>query len=125
MRINTNNVEKLQRELDKVQRLARTRTITTEDIKQAVKTAEENLVPILQKKNWSGIAVRINLHAQKFAASYRGMPESTQFTLTRGSNAWFLTDLVRSRCGTVHTDLCADPTQRSLIADFVVRSFGK
>ena len=72
------------------------RTIDAEDIQYAVSsTIEKLLAKLLSKKDWRGLKFAVDLHAQIFPAAYRGSPESTQFIVERGANAWFVTSICR------------------------------
>jgi len=99
MRINTNNTAAINTTLDAVQHRARARTIDAADLAEAIEEIETKLSQILHKKDWRGLNVWVDIHAQSFPGSYRGIPESTKVVLQRGANDWFLIEATRGRCG--------------------------
>lgn len=99
-KINVNNTAKIQDFINEVQQLARVRRIDAQDVQVAAVQAEAYLDELMGMKDRNGIALDdINLHAQTFASSYKGTPESTYFSLIRGSKDWFLTRVWRQTCG--------------------------
>jgi hypothetical protein len=99
MKINVNNTTKLEEAINVEQKRARERTISVDIIKKVIKEVEAKLATMMYKKDWSGVTVCVDYHAQKFASSYSGIPQSTKFSLTRGNNGWFVTSISRSNCG--------------------------
>src|SRR5690625_5708952 len=85
MRINTTNTAAINTTLDAVQHRARARTIDAADLAEAIEEIETKLSQILHKKDWRGLNVWVDIHAQSFPGSYRGIPESTKVVLQRRS----------------------------------------
>ena len=92
MKININNKEKIEAALNEVQSRAKARTISYEDILEAIDTIEEKLN--ISKKAMVGVIARVSLHCQHFPANYNGQPMGTEFTIQRFSS-WFLTGVSR------------------------------
>lgn len=92
------NEQKLQIELDLVQKRSRSRILSIETIKKEVADAEEHLTFILPKKCWKGLVLELQPDAQSFASAYRGSPESTKITLTRTTSGWTVTSVFRTYC---------------------------
>ena len=93
MKININNKEKIEAALNEVQSRAKARTISYEDILEAIDTIEEKLN--ISKKAMVGVIARVSLHCEHFAGSYKGVPMGTEFTIQRFSSGWFLTKVDR------------------------------
>lgn len=98
MKINTNNIEKIQAEAARIENRAQVRLLDIEEIADDLKRIEGKLSTLLPKKSWKGLCFEVDQHAQHFPSSYKGSPESTQYRVTRGSNAWFITGVSRSYC---------------------------
>lgn len=96
MKINIKNTEKLAEAIASAEVRCSARTISAKDIQNAAAHIEKKLANILAKKDWPGIKYTIDLNAQVFRG-YRGIPESTKFTLERFSSGWFVTDIYRGR----------------------------
>ena len=96
--IKITNTAALEAALEQVQRRARVRTIDVEDVVKTAAQVEANLARLLPKKYWPGLQFQVDLHARVFAKSYRGIPESTQFTLVRTRSGWNVRELARRRC---------------------------
>lgn len=98
MKLNITNTEQLSAAIDSIQKHSKVRTISASDVQGAVKQIEEKLSVLLPKKDWCGISVRVDMNAQTFPGSYRGIPESTVFTVERFPSGWFITSLLRDHC---------------------------
>ena len=98
MKINTNKIEKIQVEADIKEKRAQVRILDVDKISYDIKRIEKKLSTLLPKKSWKGLRFSIDQNAQHFPSSYNGAPESTQYTLERGSNDWFITSIVRTYC---------------------------
>ena len=100
------------------------RTLHWHSIASAVEDIEKDLSRRLYKKDWIGLTISADTHAQKFPNSYKGTPESTHFTIERRASGWFLTDVCRSRCGSVEYSIdlggCGD-----LLVEFAEKNFCK
>lgn len=102
MKINVNSVDKINQELERVQALAKVRTIRYEDILTAVADVEKRLSQLLYKKDWVGLSVWCDPHAKTFPHAYNGVPKSTQFVMKRYSSGWFITWIGRATCSGSH-----------------------
>ena len=100
------------------------RTLHWHSIAWAVEDVEKDLSRRLYKKDWLGLRIGVNPHAQTFPGAYKGNPESTQFVIERRASGWFLTDVCRSRCGSVEYSIdfggCGD-----LLVEFAEKNFCK
>jgi hypothetical protein len=99
MKININNEKMINAALHDGQKYSKERRVSIDEIRTFIKRLEVFLEGNLFKKDWPGVEVRVNLHAQSFPGAYRGIPMSTYFSLYRGSSDWFLTEVVREECG--------------------------
>ena len=99
MKINVKNEKKIHAAIEKAEggRVS-ARTIDYADIQHAVKKIETRLHTLLRKSDWTGLQFTVDPNAQSFPGAYRGLPESTQFRLLRGSSAWFVTIIGRGGC---------------------------
>lgn len=93
MKININNKEKIEAALNEVQSRAKARTISYEDILEAIERIEKKLN--ISKKAMIGVTVRVSLHCQHFPAKYNGQPMGTEFLIQRFPSGWFLTGVAR------------------------------
>ena len=84
--------------LDAVQARCTARTITAQDIVQAIKEIEERLNLISTKTDSIGTVAEVDVNAQDFPNAYKYTPESTQITLERKSSGWVLKYIERNRC---------------------------
>lgn len=108
MKINITNTAKIDAALAEVQAKCRTRLLEPQDLLSAVEKAEWILGNLcLCKSAWQGCTV--SLWPGKVANSYRGIPEGTAATITRGSTGWFLSGVSRVRCSS--TPYGADRTE--------------
>lgn len=98
MKLNIKDMERVQATIDIVQSRSHIRNIDAPDVAAAIAYIENKLSNLLPKKDWCGISVRVDKHAQTFPGSYRGIPESTVFTVERFPSGWFITSLLRDHC---------------------------
>jgi len=99
MKINVNNTDKLNTAINEIEgSRVSVRTITAEDIADAIKSAEKRLSALMPKTHWKGVKLSVDLHASTFPASYNGTPESTQFVVERSASGWFVVDIKRYKC---------------------------
>ena len=99
MKINTTNIEKVNSAIAAIEGRATARTITADDVEEAIETIEKKLSILLLKKDWKGLRFAVDTNAQNFASSYKYTPYSTHFVLERGATAWFVTEIYRAPCG--------------------------
>lgn len=93
MKININNKEKIEAALNEVQNRAKARTISYEDILEAIENIEKKLN--ISKKAMIGIRARVSLHCERFSGLYKGIPMGTEFTIQRFPSGWFLVGVSR------------------------------
>ena len=91
-------VKSVEKGLDHVQKLCRVRTISLENIEDVLSDVAS--VFSVKGKYYKGFKVHIDYHAQTFAKSYRGRPESTHFTATYTGSAWRIEHIWRDTCTT-------------------------
>ena len=86
---------KLWEVLENVQERAIVRLIDDFDVLYELAKVEDKLG--ISKKAMDGITVEIDPNAETLPGSYKGIPESTQFT-ARYKNGWYITDIYRAKC---------------------------
>lgn len=94
--IKESNRNRLQKELDIVQRRTTARNIDVNDLFGIIKAVEEKLG--IAKGNMIGISADVDYNAQVFPSTYEYTPESTQVVVERASSGWALTKVYRDRC---------------------------
>ena len=99
MKINIDNCQKIEQALADVQKKARERTISYEDILEAISHIEDELN--ISKKAMIGTKAHISLYCGHFPGAYKGTPMGTEFDIERFSTGWFLTGV--DRCSVDHT----------------------
>lgn len=75
---------------------ARERKLTPQQILDAIAAAESTWD--LPKKWLPGIRISVDVNAQNFPGTYKGIPESTCFTAERRSTGWVLVKVARAMC---------------------------
>jgi hypothetical protein len=96
MRINVRKEDEVMARIVSVQKGCRVRTVNYEKLCDIVEYLEKRLTDLMPKKYWQGFRAEVDPFAEKFANSYKGIPESTQLTLERGDTAWFLVSVERA-----------------------------
>lgn len=94
--VKESNFEKISLELDQVQGRCSERTVSPEDIRQALEYTEKQLD--IPRAHMKGVKVRIDLNAQNFAKAYKYEAKSTIFYAEHTGSAWKLTDVERDTC---------------------------
>lgn len=87
------NEDKLQAELDAVQKRTTERNITIDDIVSALLEIEEKLS--IPKKSMNGIRVFVDCNAQSFPNAYKYTPKSTQFWAVYRNGSWRVDEIAR------------------------------
>ena len=95
MKLNTKNGTKITAALDAVQLKAKERKVDNFDVIDAERKIEKHLAAILPKGAWAGLSFDVDPHAMQ-TSSHKYPSYSTQFTLTRGASAWFVTHVERA-----------------------------
>ena len=94
--INEKNMNRIQQELDLVQKRSKVRTIDASNIVSACNRIEKVLGGT--KKALVGTVATIDLNAQDFPNAYKYVPESTIIKIERTSSGWKLIDVYRDVC---------------------------
>ena len=82
--------------LAEVQKGARARVISGQDILKALCHIEDQLG--ITKKALAGVKVHVDVYSQ-IPRAYKSMPKSTQFSAEFRNGHWRLTDICRATCG--------------------------
>ena len=85
--------ETIEKILDEVQKRAKTRTISYDDIRETLDDIDKRLD--ISKAAKKGVKVLVDYHAQHFPACYNGRPESTYFRAEHNGRAWAITEINR------------------------------
>jgi hypothetical protein len=98
MKININDVSKMDDALNVVQKNCKVRTIDIEYVKDVADIAEKKLEQLgIPKKERIGCMVE--LKPERVANSYSYPAEGTAARIRRGSERWFLVAVSRTNCG--------------------------
>lgn len=76
---------------------ARERRLTVDQLLAAVDTVERRFAAV-KKKNRPGMAVAVNVHAQRFPGAYKWTPEATWARLEWSRRGWALVSVGRDEC---------------------------
>ena len=87
------NAEKLNAAIIAAEGRATARTISAEDIFDALEAIEDKLD--IPKAHMVGIIAKVDVNAQTFPNAYRYRPESTHFEAIRTAKTWKITDIWR------------------------------
>ena len=100
MKINIKNEDKISKAINAAEgSRVSVRQADYASVCESVSRIERRLAGLLAKKDWTGLVFVCDPNAQTFPNTYKGIPESTQYDLTRFASGWFLTDICRDRCG--------------------------
>jgi len=99
MKLNAANIEKLDATITEAEGRASVRCINSTDVAEYIARIEKTLSGILNKTDWIGLKFDCDPNGRSFPGSYNGIPESTKFTVERGSSSWFVTAIWRGPCG--------------------------
>lgn len=94
--IKDSNRNKLQSELEKIQKRTSARNIDVNDLFKMIEEIESNLG--IPKNKMVGIIANVDYNAQAFPNAYKYTPESTHVSIERTSSGWALTQIKRNRC---------------------------
>lgn len=95
--IKEENREKIEDALTKAQKGARVRRVTADDVFKWRGRIERKFWGVASYR-LKGTTVWVNLHAQKFARAYHGIPQSTWFAVKKIKAGWALVDVSRDIC---------------------------
>ena len=113
------NREKIENELNNVQRRCSVRMVSFDDIVKTSKEIREFYK--LNNKELNGCRFVIDLHAQTFPGTYKYTPESTKFILEFKNSYWKLVDVFRgitNRDGGVVETHLTEEAEKALIEYF-------
>ena len=100
MKINLNNVESVQKALDKAQKGTHARLLSVTNLRNSAERAERRLAKAgIAPGQWQGARVHINPH--RTPNTYGHAAYTTAAILERGGKNWFLVQVVRTRCESV------------------------
>ena len=94
--IKESNRDRIQKEIDAIQKRTRERNIDVDDIFRAVHDIEERLG--ISKSAMTGVKASVDMNAQNFPNAYKWSPESTNFTMERVASGWKLVGIERDYC---------------------------
>lgn len=121
MKINVNNIEKIEAEIKAAEKSCSSRKMDPEFIAEAIKRAEDRLSELLYKKDWKGVEVRIDAAGgQSFPSSYRGVPESTQAVVVFSGSGWFVTRIDRSYVSSKSVEITGLEKKKDELIRFVL-----
>lgn len=96
--IKITNAAQLASMIEAAEGRATARTITPENIAEALEQVAERVLLLSTRKDATGTKVEADPNAQQFPSAYRYMPESTHFTAELKAAGWKVTRVFRSRC---------------------------
>ena len=98
MRINVHDKEKIQSELNKVQKKAKARTLDADDVLGFSENCEKHLMKFSSRKSLKGSRAKFREAVE--CNSYKYRAEATYVILERGSSDWFMVECGRSQTAT-------------------------
>ena len=96
--IKITNAAQLASMIEAAEGRATARTITPEDIAEALEQITERILLLSTRKDATGTTVEADPNAQQFPNAYKYIPESTHFTAELKTAGWKVTKVFRSRC---------------------------
>lgn len=123
IKIEERNKEKINSELNAVQKRCTARTTYYEDVVDVVDDIQKRLDKLMYRKDQVGISAIADPNAQDFPSAYRGEPESTIIIVKRFPSGWFMTGCHRSYCcRSLHKiSLKTNPEHEEAIINFVLK----
>lgn len=98
--IKITNAAKLDAMIQAAEGRATARTITPDDIAEALDQVTERILLLSTRKDATGTKVEADPNAQTFPHAYKYTPESTHFTAELKASGWTVTGIFRARCWT-------------------------
>ena len=98
--IKITNADNLASMIEAAEGRATARTITPDDIAEALERITERVLLLSTRKDAIGTKIEADPHAQTFPHAYKYTPESTHFTAELKSSGWTVTGIFRARCWT-------------------------
>ena len=96
--IKITNADKLASMIEAAEGRATARTITPDDIAEALEQITERILLLSTRKDATGTTIEADPNAQQFPNAYKYIPESTHFTAELKTAGWKVTNVFRSRC---------------------------
>jgi ribosomal protein S12 methylthiotransferase accessory factor YcaO len=96
--IKITNAAQLASMIEAAEGRATARTITPEDITEALEQINERILLLSTRKDATGTTIEADPNAQQFPNAYKYTPESTHFTAELKAAGWKVTRVYRSRC---------------------------
>lgn len=96
IKVKSENLEKIENAINTAEGKAKTRKITAQNIIDTCKKIEQQL--FISKTNLKGVSALVNIHRQQFPNAYKGIPESTYFSVIHDGKNWELKEIYRYRC---------------------------
>lgn len=110
--------KELAAQLNTVQKRSRVRTIDIDDAINSLIELEQRLG--ISKAALEGVSVEIDLNAERFCKSYRGIPESTIFRATY-KRGWRITYLKRAKTKThIYSVTHTEKSREALVNRFLI-----
>lgn len=109
------NRDKISGAISEVQSKARTRTISADTITDYCESLADSY-RMIPKKALHGSTFSVDPFAQHFPNAYKGIPESTQFSLLYSHGQFYLTRLVRDRTKSESLTVVANLSEDAQVA---------
>ena len=124
MKIRINDVEKLEKALDSVQSSrCSQRLMKSEWFIEQSETVIKKIDSMLLKKDQTGINIDIDPSAQNFRSYYKGIPESTSYSIKKFSSGWFVVGIYRAKCKpwSERYDIRMSPEQKIKAVEYMIQ----
>lgn len=106
--INENNIAKIKQAIDAVQHRCTARTITADDVFDAISEIEKRLG--IAKKAMEDCVFCVDANAQNFPNAYKYVPESTWIRVEFRKSKWRLTNIYREKTASAVSGFRAELT---------------
>lgn len=94
------NLDKINELIKKAEGKSRVRTITYTNIKEVCDMIEKKYSNYMSKKTMKDMIAYVDLYAQSFPNTYKGLPMSTQFEVIKTDRGWNIIDISRKEVRT-------------------------
>lgn len=125
--LNDTTSEKISSLIHEIQKKSRVRKITylsIKDVCRKLNTYLNNHLGI-PKKYMNDITVYVDYNNSVFPKSYKGIPESTHFTLVYKNGFWYITDMSRNKTSTDKYFIVYPETTKQYIIDKTLKNIEK
>ena len=113
IKVKSENLEKIEQAIKAAEGKAKVRTITPQDIISTCQKIEKGLN--IPKTNLKGVSTLVNIHRQSFANAYKGIPESTYFSVIYDGKNWELKEIYRNKCNNKYCQLTLTENAKNAI----------